>query len=423
MHESRHPSESVARAQDALTYSVICMSCKSLANAETHQTECLVCGGDLGFCYPDSSNERPSTTKSMWKYFRALPIGRESAIVSLDEGNTPLLKTKIYGGYEVLLKNETVNPTGSHKDRAISIGITKAVEFGFDTCMLYSDGSAALSSAAYAARAGIRNITLAPAGTPDSRLLPLMIYDSIILEYQGNGAEALSWVHAACRYLGIYETTTYRRANPYESEGPKTISYEIAEELGGVPDWIVVPVGGGGTVSGIWRGFVDLKHRGITSKLPRMAGVLPAGYRLLELAMQQGATTDDDLRRLAKFEVPDSAQAKIAMSFPPDGLEAIAAIRDSGGLFLYASDAEALAAQQRLGAREGIYAEISAAAPLVAVDQLIEKGLIQKSQRTVAVISGSGFRETGELGRSLAVRKTAIHETTGIAELKKVLQL
>ncbi len=236
--------------------------------------------------------------------------------MSLDEGNTPLLKTRIYGGYEVLLKNETVNPTGSHKDRALSIGITKAVEFGIDTCMLYSDGSAALSSAAYAARAGIRNITLAPAGTPDSRLLPLMIYDSIILEYQGNGAEALSWVHAACRSLGIYETTTYRRANPYESEGPKTISFEIVEDLGGVPDWVVVPVGGGGTVSGIWRGFVELKHRGVTSELPRMVGVLPAGYRLLELGMQQSATTDDDLRQLAKFDVPDSAQAKIAMSFP-----------------------------------------------------------------------------------------------------------
>ena len=235
--------------------------------------------------------------------------------------------------------------------------------------------------------------------------------------------EALAWVHYACGSLGIYETTTYRQANPYEAEGPKTISYEIVEDLGGVPDWVVVPVGGGGTLSGIWRGFLDLKHRGVTAQLPRMVGVLPAGYRLLELGLQEGATTNDDLRRLAEFDVPESAQAKIAMSFPPDGLEAIATIRDSGGLFLYASDTQALAAQQRLGAKEGIYAEISAAAPVVAVDQLIEKGLIKKGERIVAVISGSGFRETGELSRSLAVKKTAIDESTGIAELKKLLHL
>jgi threonine synthase len=359
----------------------------------------------------------------MWKYGNALPVANSSAIVSLNEGNTPLLKARLYPRCEVFLKNETVNPTGSHKDRALSIGITKALEFGFDTCMLYSDGSAALSSAAYAARAGIRNITLAPAGTPESRLLPLMIYDSIVLEYQGSGAEALAWVHEACQSLGIYETTTYRRANPYESEGPKTISYEIAEDLGRVPDWVVVPVGGGGTLSGIWRGFVELKQRGVTTKLPRMAGVLPAGYRLLELGMQQGAANNDDLRQLGGFEAPESAQAKIAMTFPPDGLEAIAAIRDSGGLFLYASDAEALAAQQRLGAREGIYAEVSATAPLVAIDQLIGMGLVEKEQQTVAIISGSGFRETGELGRSLAVKKNAISQSTGIADLKRLLHL
>ena len=188
MRGSRYPSERTSLQQDSLTYSMLCMSCKSVADIETHQTQCSICGGALEFRYAEPASEWPDTPNSMWKYGKRLPVASGSAIVSLDEGKTPLLKTKIYGGHEVLLKNETVNPTGSHKDRALSIGITKAVEFGFDTCMLYSDGSAALSSAAYAARAGIRNITLAPAGTPDSRLLPLMIYDSTVLEYQGNGA-------------------------------------------------------------------------------------------------------------------------------------------------------------------------------------------------------------------------------------------
>jgi threonine synthase len=356
----------------------------------------------------------------MWKYGALLPIRDEGNIVSLGEGNTPLVRARLFGDRGVYLKNETANPTGSHKDRALSIGIAKAVEFGFDTCMLYSDGSAALASAAYAARAGIRNIAITPASAPDARLLPLMVYNSIVLEYQGTGADALSWVREICGAAGIYETSTYRRANSYESEGPKTISHEIFDDLGAVPDCVIVPVGGGGTLSGIWRGFVDLKRRGLTDRLPRLAGALPAGYRLLEPGLKEGATTDEDLKKLATFEVPATLLAKLAMSLPPDGIEAIAAIRESGGCFLYASDREAQQAQQRLGAREGIYAEISAAVSIVALDRLIANALIRRDEIAVALVSGSGFRETGELGR-VPLKKTLIGPATSVAELTALL--
>ena len=358
---------------------------------------------------------------SMWRYSRLLPLRDDLAIVSLGEGDTPLVRSVRYGNRSVFFKNETVNPTGSHKDRALSIGLTKAVEFGFDTCMLYSDGSAALSSAAYAARAGIRNFTLTPAGAPDSRLLPLMIYGSTILEYQGSASDALTWVHDACRSLGIYETTTYRRANPYESEGTKTISYEIFEDLDCVPDYVIVPVGGGGTLAGIWRGFCDLKERGLTQCLPRMIGVLPEGYRLLELGLERGAATIDDLRELADFEVPATGQAKLAMALPPDGIGAIAAVRQSGGHFVHVSDEEALLGQRILGAEEGIYAEISAAVSQVALNNLIRDGVLAEAATVVALVCGSGFRETGELSRSLAVEKTPIYAATGLTELGKLL--
>ena len=117
--------------------------------------------------------------------------------------------------------------------------------------------------------------------------------------------------------FGIYETTTYRHANAYGAEGPKTISYEIFEDLSGVPDFVVVPVGGGGTLSGIWQGFVDLKRNGLTSKLPRLIGVLPYGYKLLDLGLREGARTESDLKRLANFDLPASGQVKLAMSFRP----------------------------------------------------------------------------------------------------------
>jgi threonine synthase len=406
-------------------YIVRCAGCKLTIDPKQYRANCLKCGGPLLFDYSQDLGE-PALSKStqdrgMWKYASVLPVEDTSKIVSLGEGNTPLIRSRLYPDRNIFLKNETTNPTGSHKDRSLSIAITKAVEFGFEACMLYSDGSAALSSAAYAARAGISNINLTAAGAPDSRLLPLMIYGSTILEYQGNDAEALDWVHQTCEQLGIYETTTYRRANPYGAEGPKTISYEIFEALSDVPDVVVVPVGGGGTLSGIWQGFIDLKGIGFTHKLPRLIGVLPYGYKLLELGLQEGAETDSDLKRLANFEVPASGQVKLAMSFPPDGLEAIASIRNSAGQFLYAPDSAALNAQRRLGAVEGVYAEMSASVAVVAIDEMIQRSLLKESDTVVGVVCGSGFRETGELARNVPVEKILIYPDSKLSQLESLL--
>jgi threonine synthase len=360
----------------------------------------------------------------MWKYSALLPVRETAKIVTLGEGNTPLIRARDDHGVELYYKNETANPTGSHKDRALSIAMTKAVEFGFSACMLYSDGSAALSSAAYAARAGIHNIALVPQGSPDYRLLPLLVYDSTVLEYAGSAADALDWVHAACRELALYETTTYRRANPYQSEGPKTIAYEIVDQLGFVPDWCIVPVGGGGTLAGIWRGFGELREYSEIAKLPKLAGVLPEHYALLQDGLKRGITSDEELRSLAasaRQRAPQTAQAKLAMAFPPDGIAAIGAIVKSAGLFLNVSDAEAFAAQMELGAKEGLYAEISAAVSLAALKKLRQSGDIQRGETVVLVLCGSGFRETGELARTLPVKKIRVDQQSGIKTLTRVL--
>jgi threonine synthase len=363
----------------------------------------------------------------MWKYGSLLPVRDASKIVSLGEGNTPLIRARSDQGTRFFLKNETVNPTGSHKDRALSVAITKAVEFGFNACMLYSDGSAALSSAAYAARAGITNIALVPQGSPDYRLLPLMVYDSMVLEYIGSAADALDWVHAACQKLKLYETTTYCLANPYQSEGPKTIAYEIVEQLGAPPDWCLVPVGGGGTIAGIWRGFRELYERGRITALPKLAGILPERYSLLQLGLDRGIRTDLDLRRLthansSSESTPRTAQAKLAMAFPPDGIEAIAAIRESGGVFINVSDEQALAAQLAIGSTEGIYVEISAAVSVSALDLLRQSNTIHRGETVVALLCGSGFRETGELARTLTVKKLQISQHSGMETLARVLE-
>ena len=420
-------SRRVFRPSDGAPYSICCSDCDLPVANDRYQSVCPRCGGRLDFAYPHVSIDSSPSLGSMWKYSALLPVSDASKIVSLGEGNTPLIRARADQGTRFFLKNETVNPTGSHKDRALSIAITKAVEFGFNACMLYSDGSAALSSAAYAARAGITNIALVPQGSPDYRLLPLMVYDSVLLEYIGSAADALEWVHAACRELKLYETTTYCLANPYQSEGPKTIAYEIVEQLGRSPDWCLVPVGGGGTIAGIWRGFCELHERGAITALPKLAGILPERYTLLQDGLDKGVHTDLELRRLTHASsrnesAPPTAQAKLAMAFPPDGIEAIAAIRDSGGVFVNVSDEEALAAQLAVGSAEGIYVEISAAVSVAALNLLRQSNAIHRGETVVALLCGSGFRETGELARTLPVKKLQINPHSGMETLAHVLK-
>ena len=356
----------------------------------------------------------------MWRYRSQLPIAADSVPVTLGEGLTPLLEARSGpAGMKLFFKNETVNPTGSHKDRALSVSITKAVELGHRTVMLYSDGSTALSSAAYAARAGLRSITLIARGTPDHRLQPLCFYDSTILEYQGDSAEALDWTRSACSALDLYETTTYRAANPYGGEGTKTISFEIMEQLGSVPAWVIVPVGGGGTVSAIWQGFDELYTRGEISSRPRLAAVLPSGYSLLERAFAAGASTLDDLRSMMPHQLPPTIQAKTAMAYPPDGMEAIRAIRESNGLFFYADDHQVLRGQRILG-QEGIFAEPSSAAVMTAADALSTIG-IAKADTVVAVITGSGFRELGAIAHAVPLERKKIEPATGIDDIRRLL--
>jgi threonine synthase len=402
-------------------YTIYCQRCMTKVAEQPLPMDCPDCGGPLDFQYEKPPALGDGVTSSMWRYRNILPVRPGTTVLSMGEGLTPLQKAQSFEPWEVYIKNEALNPTGSHKDRALSIGITKALEFGKDPVMLYSDGSTALSSAAYAARAGVRNITLVPARTPKYRLLPLVLYNSLVLEYQGRAAEGLSWVHRACKELDIYETSNYRQANPYESEGAKTIGLEILEQLHRVPDWVVVPVGGGCTLAGIWRAFQELHAWGFATKRPHMVAILPDHYTILENALERNVATEAEFEALAAVELPATIQAKIAMSCPPDGLEAMAAIRESEGLILYSSDHDVLEAQKRLGSREGIYAEPSAAASFVGVEKLLKMNHAGSNQSIVAIVTGSGFRETGTISNMVGVAPVPITPEAGIGVLQEIL--
>ena len=375
-------------------YETYCLNCGEV-QLDPYPFVCAVCGGLLGFRYDDASvrwDER--FARSMWRYWRLLPVGNIDDLVHLDEGGTPLLPSRTFADARVWLKDETRNPTGSHKDRPLSVAVNNARAIGAPTSFVVSTGSTGISNAAFAARAGLRSVVIMPTGTPDERVYPMFALGSDIVRIEGAIDEVIDDVIRLCRSAGLYLSSTSHSSNPYQAEGCKTIAYELQEQLGSVPEWIVVPVGGGGTLSAIWRGYQDLLRLGHISQTPKMVGVLPEHYNALEVAFVRGFTDWESVLDLPYDNPPPSILVKLAHSYPPDGMEAIEAVRASGGHFIPVSDVESLAAQTELAHGDGLYVEPSTGACVAGVKKLLSGSLVRGDDTIIALISGSGFRET-----------------------------
>jgi threonine synthase len=400
-------------------YRIVCHRCGAAVPRETYHRVCPACDGDVEFRYDYAGARLDRDLPGIWRFFDLLPVDDPRAIVTLGEGDTPLLPARLGDrlGCRLRWKFEGMNPTGAQKDRGLAVAIAKAREFGFGGAIIASTGSAGLSSAAYAARAGLRHAVLVSRGTPPERILSMHLLGSAIFEVAGTIEDTLELLAAARDRYGAYETTTYRRANPYQSEGAKTLGYEIFLQSGAVPDWIVIPVGGGGTLSAVWRAFLDLRQMGQSDRMPKLAGVQPAAYNALEIAEREGLSSDQELRDIRFDDVPPTILVKLAHTYPYDGAEALAAIHASGGAVTVATDAEALAAQRRLGAAEGIYAEPSAAVALVGVEKLVRAGRIRPEETVVGILTGSGHRETHVLAARDELRVERITPADGLERL------
>lgn len=370
----------------------ICLHCTAVQSDLTTLC-CTACGGGLGFRYDYSQVRWDDRFRSMWRYWRLLPVTHPDQLVTLGEGGTPLLRSRHYRQAQVYLKDETRNPTGSHKDRPLAVAINHACAIGTGTSFVVSAGSTGISNAALSAAAGLRSVAIMSQGAPAARVYPLFALGSQILEVAGDIDALIAQVITICRVHGLYLSSTSRASNPYQSEGCKTIAFELFEQLGRVPDWIIVPVGGGGTLAGIWRGFLDLHALGLIERLPRLVGVQPRLYNALEVAVQQGFTSWEQVLALDYSTAPESILVKLAHGHPPDGQEALAAVRAAGGLFLSVSDEQALDAQLHFSASEGLYIEPSSGVVPAALDQLLASGQIQAHETVVALLCGSGFRE------------------------------
>ena len=389
-------------------YQVVCLECAAIQTSPL-ASFCDKCGGVLGFHY-DYATVRwdDAQGRTMWRYWPLLPIDDPDHIATLGEGGTPLLRSRTFATTQVFLKDETRNPTGSHKDRSLSVAINHARRVDKRTSFVVSTGSTGISNAALAARAGIHSVVIMTEGTPADRVYPMYALGSKVVEVRGEIDAIIDQVIALCRTHNLYLSSTSRASNPYQAEGNKTIAYEIVEQLGHAPDWVVVPVGGGGTLAGILRGFQDLQALDRLDTIPRLAGVVPHDYNALEVAFNRGLTGQDEFESLPFDDSAPTILVKLAHSHPPDGLEALAAVRTSGGHFLSVTDQEALAAQAKCGRNEGLYVEPSTGACLAGLEKLLASGRVARDESVVAIISGSGFRENFVTMQYLPLQKQTI---------------
>jgi len=406
-------------------YRIVCDTCGEVSPTPELQGNCPRCGGAFEFQYDLAQARLDAPLPGIWRFIDLLPVSNTSGLVTLHEGNTPLIRGKIGAGTgaDIWWKWEGVNPTGAQKDRGLAVAIAHGREMGYRTAIIGSTGSAGLSSAAYAARAGMQQIVLVSRDSPIQRIIPMAMLGATILEVDGTIEDTLDLVARARTQLGMYETTTYRSANPYQSEGAKTLGYEIAlqcRDLGREPDWVVIPVGGGGTLGSVWRAFQELQQMGVLARIPRMVGVQPADYNGLAIAQDTDLSTDDDLKAIPFDNVPPTILVKLAHTYSHDGLEALTAIRQSGGSVQIATDAEALIAQQRIGSREGLYAEPSSTVVLTAIEHLVSDGQISPGDMVVGVLTGSGHRETEIVAQKSGL---AIEQITLKNGLDKIQQL
>jgi threonine synthase len=259
--------------------------------------------------------------------------------------------------------------------------------------VVVSSGSTGIANAAASARAGIRAVVIVARGVPQERIYPAYALGALIIEVDAEVDTIVERIGELGSRQEIYVSSTARSSNPYQAEGPKTIAYEIVDQLGAAPDWVVVPVGGGGTVAGVWRGFEELRALGRIDNCPRILGVVARDYDAIARALH-----DDLADPMAVFGpeyvAPPTILVKIAHVYPPDGVEGLAALRNSGGVARVISETEALAAQRRVAAEEGLYVEPSSAAAVAAYDQAHASGAIGEDETVVVIMSGSGFRET-----------------------------
>ena len=372
-----------------------CTRCGAEYEALPTITTCK-CGGILDIQYNYSAiRDRFSPADleqnrdfSMWRYRPFLPVEEDSPAPPLRVGWSPLYKadrlSKVLGLKTLYIKDDGQNPTASLKDRASAMAVVKAREAGADTIACSSTGNAASSLAGNAAAAGLSTYIFVPSRAPKGKVAQLMIFGATVISVDGSYEDTFALSKAAIDRWGWYNRNA--AINPYLSEGKKTVSFELMEQLGWqVPDYVALSVGDGCTIAGVWKGLRDLYETGFIDRLPRLISVQAEGCCPLNRALQTG----EPWSPMEENTLADS----IAVGVPRNADKALNAVRESNGIAVNVSDEEILEAMRLLGRTQGVFGEPAGVTGTAGVKKALELGLIDPDATVVSIVTGNGLKD------------------------------
>ncbi|MCU0412603.1 MAG: threonine synthase [Bacteroidetes bacterium] len=383
-------------APPSLIRDLQCLVCGStFANGDLHT--CPNCGqeGILDVRFDYDAAQKALTSRSLasrphdhWRYRELLPVSPDVPLPHLHVGWTPLYEVPRLGsaiGIERLyLKDDGRNPTSSFKDRASSVGVLKAVEFGFQTIACASTGNAASSLAGLAAATGLRSVIFVPQRAPEPKITQLLMFGATVIRVLGSYEQAFELCRRACAEFGWYDRNS--GTNPFLVEGKKTAGLEIAEQFGArLPDWVVVSVGDGCTIGGIGKGLQEMVRLGFIDRMPKLLGVQAEGARpLMDAFLSGGALVPSETNTIA-----DS----IAVGTPRNWRRAIHQIRESTGTMISVSDEEILDAMRATARLGGVFGEPAGVAGVAGLKKAVALGIVESTSSAVAVITGNGLKD------------------------------
>lgn len=344
------------------------------------------------------------------KYRKYLPVTKKTPVITLHEGNTPLIRMKkieemIAPNVELYVKYEGLNPTGSFKDRGMTMAISKACEKGMKATICASTGNTSASAAAYSVRAGIKSYVIIPNGyIALGKLSQAMIHGAKVIAVEGNFDVALEMVKQICEK---YPIELVNSLNPYRIEGQKTGAFEIIEFLGDAPDYHFIPVGNAGNITAYWKGYNEFKAAKISKKLPIMMGFQAAGSAPIVMGKI--------------IENPETLATAIRIGNPASWKQAETARDDSGGVIDMVTDDEIVSAYKLLAMKEGIYCEPASAASVAGLIKYGKKKYFAKQKKAikiVCVLTGHGLKDPDRAIKSVEFKPVVVKP-----DLKSIMKI
>jgi threonine synthase len=409
-----------------------CVACGQRQGTEYRAYVCPACGGNLQVTYDyervraelDPARPFGHRREDIFRYLPLLPIGDLSLAPRLRIGATPLYPARGLGATagldDLWLKDEGLNPSASFKDRASAVAITRARELGAELVAGASTGNAGSSMACMAASVGMPCVIFVPAAAPAAKIAQLLIFGARVLAVRGTYDEAFDLCHEVCNKRGWFNRNT--GYNPYTREGKKTCSFELCEQFAWhPPDRVVVPVGDGNIISGIWKGLKELHILGLIDRLPKLvcaqsngsAGISRAIENLQREHADPSAIDWSDLRidPVHATTVADS----ISVDQPRDGLAAVRAVVESGGDAVTVADGEIMEAVREIARLSGVFVEPSSATTWACLKQMVAEERVGTDERVLCLLTGSGLKDIAG-ARRIAGEPTEIDPTGAAAE-------